>query len=180
MVECIKSHLEEKPHQSQAFGAHLQNIFLHSSNLMFVHCQTCSTKHNDTSGKEVQSCPWKHLQATTSISKYPPTSRSLILNFLPTAIALTHEFSSSAVSGPPCLLLCTKLALLLEKKKWDGYLRFQLDTKWIVLPHDTNPASWEPTEKRAALLFHSSRTLEHCYFWCLSAYTALMPYGIFY
>lgn len=91
---------------------------------MFVHYETCSTKHNDSNGKEVESCPWKHLQATTSISKYPPTSRRLILFFLQTAIALTHGFSSSAVSGPPCLLFCTKLAPLLEKKDetviWDS------------------------------------------------------------
>lgn len=69
------------PHQSQAFWERLQNIFLQSSNPMFVRYERCSTKCNDTSGKEIQSCPKKHLQATISVSKYPPTSRRFILIF---------------------------------------------------------------------------------------------------
>lgn len=162
------------PHQSWAFWVHLQNIFLHSSSLMFVHHETCSTKHNDTSGKEVQSCPWKHLQATTSIPKYPPTSRSLVLIFCQLQLHLHMGLT---------VLLSLDLHVYFFAQNWPRYWKIKM-RRLLEIPagHQMNcsswykPASWEPTEKRAAWLFHSSCTLGHCY--CLWVFLHIQPWSL--
>lgn len=127
-----------------------------------------------------RSCPWKHLQPSTPIFKYSPTSRSLIIIFLPTAIALTHGFNNSSLSGPLCLLFCNKTGPITGKEKWDGYLRFQLDTGLIFLLHDTSPASWQPTKKEGSLSFSFLLyTGALLLLVCLSACIVLISYGFF-
>lgn len=67
-----------------------------------------------------RSCPWKYLQPSTSIFKYSPTSRKFIqffFFFLPNAIALTHGFNNSSLSGPLCLLFCNKTGPITGKEK---------------------------------------------------------------
>lgn len=100
-------------HHSLAFLVPLQNILLHSSNIIFTHYET--VKHN-ISGQEVEKCPLKHLQPTASISKCLTSSRNLISCFYQPQL---HLHIGSAVSTPPCLLLCTGLSSFLQRKmRW--------------------------------------------------------------
>ena len=130
-------------------------------------------QNNDTSGKEVQSWPWKHLQATTSISKYPPTSRSFILIFCQPQLQLHMGLT---------VLLSLDLHVYFFAQNWPRYWKRKM--RWLFeIPagHRMDcsswykPALWEPTEKRAALLFHSFRTLRH---YCLHVFLHIQPWSL--
>lgn len=163
MVECIKSHFEDKPNcttSAMFFLVYLQNVFLYSSNLMFVHCETCSTKHNDTNGKEVQSCPWKHLQATTSVSKYPLTARSLILVFCQ---LWSHLHMGLTV------LLSLDLHVHFFAQNWPRYWKRKM--RWLFeIPagHQKDCSSlWYKPSLLGAHRKEGSIAFSHCYCLCV-------------
>lgn len=143
---------------------------------MFVRCEICSTKHNDTNGKEVESCSWKHLQATTSISKYPLTARSLVLVFCQ---LWSHLHMGLTV------LLSLDLHVYFFAQNWPRYWKRKM--RWLFeIPaghqKDCSSLWYQPSLLGAHRKEGSIAFLLLLYMGallllvCLSAYTALIPH----
>lgn len=168
-------------HISQKTFGHTCTIFSCTLQILYLSTKRHIQKNIKVPvGMRHRSYPWKHLQPSTSIFKYSPTSRKLVLIFCQMQLHL-HMDLTIPLSLDLCLFFCNKTGPITGKEKWDGYLRFQLDTGWIVLLHDTSPASWEPTKKEGSISFsfllHTGALLLLV---CLSACIVLMSYGFFF
>lgn len=184
MAECIKSHFEDKLNCTTSvkdFSGTLAKYFP----ALFKHCLSIM-RHIQQNikvpvGMRYRSCLWIHLQPSTSIFKYSPTSRNLILIFFCQLQLHLHMGLTILLSLDVYVYFFpTKLAPLLEKKNemviWDS--SWTLDGLFFFMiqgqPHG------RPQKKRTAFLFRSSCILGHCWLLCHSACIVLMSYGFFF
>lgn len=167
-INCILRTNQTVPHQSKTFWAHLQNIFLHSTNILFVHCETCSTKYKGTSGNEVQELSLETSSAFNSYIQVFSYFKKPYYNFFCQLQLHLHMGLTILLSLDLYVyFFATKLAPLLEKKNemviWDS----SWTPDWFFFSMIQAQPHGSPQKKRAAFLFHSSCTLGHCYFLCV-------------
>lgn len=147
---------------------------------MFVHYETYSKNIKIPVGMRYRSCPWKYLQPSTSIFKYSPTSRKLILIYFDKCnctYTWVLQFSSLWISMPTFL-----------QQNWPHYWKRKM--RWLFeIPagHGMDcsspwykPSLMGPHKKEGSISFpFLLYTGALLLLVCLSACIVLMSYGYF-
>lgn len=154
-------------HISQKTFGHTCTIFSCTLQILYLSTKRHIQKNIKVPvGMRHRSYPWKHLQPSTSIFKYSPTSRKLVLIFCQMQLHL-HMDLTIPLSLDLCLFFCNKLAPLLEKKNEMAIWDFSWTPDGLFFSMIQAQPRGSPQKKRVAFLFHSSCTLGHCSFLCV-------------